>query len=191
MAPQTGYHVANWLLHALASALVFDCARALLATDARLRGGSAACREEEERQAVALVSGLLFAVHPAHTEAVCNTVGRAELLSAAGALLCLRVYAGATTAAAGWRLPAALTLGLAAALCKETGAMVLAVAGVSDLLLQPPFATGAAGLRPRAAFCWRAVGLALGFSGFVAGSSWARGSQVRRGRVASRPCGQA
>ena len=42
MAPQTGYHVANWLLHALASALVFDCARALLATDARLRGGSAA-----------------------------------------------------------------------------------------------------------------------------------------------------
>src|SRR6267143_3680006 len=40
---------------------------------------------------VGLITGLLFAVHPVHVEAVANVVGRAELMAAAGyavALVC-------------------------------------------------------------------------------------------------------
>ncbi len=39
----------------------------------------------------ALATGLVFAVHPVHVEAVANVVGRAELMAAAG--VCLAVYA--------------------------------------------------------------------------------------------------
>jgi hypothetical protein len=67
------FHVMNVLWVALATALF-----AWLACD--LAG-----------PAVGLVTGLIFAVHPVHVEAVANVVGRAELMSAAGyaaALLC-------------------------------------------------------------------------------------------------------
>jgi protein O-mannosyl-transferase len=40
---------------------------------------------------VAVVAGLIFAVHPVHVEAIANVVGRAELMAAAG--VCLAVYA--------------------------------------------------------------------------------------------------
>jgi hypothetical protein len=39
--------------------------------------------------AVGLISGLLFAVHPVHVEAVANVVGRAELMAAAGYALAM------------------------------------------------------------------------------------------------------
>ncbi|MGN6371106.1 MAG: hypothetical protein ACTHN5_22860 [Phycisphaerae bacterium] len=43
-------------------------------------------------RAMALVTGVLFAVHPIHTEVVANTVGRAELLSAAFSIAALLVF---------------------------------------------------------------------------------------------------
>jgi len=61
------FHVVNVLLHALVSVVLLLLAHAV--------SGS---------RNVALVAGLLFAVHPVHTEAVAGIVGRAELLAAAG-----------------------------------------------------------------------------------------------------------
>jgi hypothetical protein len=55
------FHAVNWLLHAAASAAVAELARRLAGTR------------------VALITGLLFAAHPIHVEAVANIVGRAEL----------------------------------------------------------------------------------------------------------------
>ena len=67
------FHSINVLWSAIAAALL-----ALLACD--LAGPAAG-----------LITGLLFAVHPVHVEAVANVVGRAELIAAAGygaALVC-------------------------------------------------------------------------------------------------------
>jgi tetratricopeptide (TPR) repeat protein len=60
-----GFHGVNIALHALVSMLVAALAYRFV------RNG-----------AVALVAGVIFAVHPIHTEVVANTVGRAELLAA-------------------------------------------------------------------------------------------------------------
>jgi protein O-mannosyl-transferase len=59
------FHIVNLGLHTLVTLLVFILARRLF--------GSAT---------VASIAALLFAVHPVHTEAVTNIVGRAELLAA-------------------------------------------------------------------------------------------------------------
>ena len=59
-----GFHVVNVLLHGLASGLVVVLLGYLMPTPA------------------AFAAGLLFAVHPVHTEAVANVVGMAELLAA-------------------------------------------------------------------------------------------------------------
>jgi hypothetical protein len=66
----------------------------------------------------AMVSGLLFAVHPVHVEAVANIVGRAELMAALFALLA--VYAALAHDSVGWSA-AALLGGL---LSKENAAVV-------------------------------------------------------------------
>jgi len=60
-----GYKLTNLLLHVLVTVLVFALARRVLATDS-----------------AALASGLIFAVHPAHTEAVAWISARTELLAA-------------------------------------------------------------------------------------------------------------
>jgi hypothetical protein len=85
------YHLANVLLHALASALVVA-----FAVELGLTPGAA------------LVGGLAFAVHPVHVEAVANVAGRAELLSTSLALLGLCAYARSRLVAAGLLLGAAL-----------------------------------------------------------------------------------
>ncbi len=59
------FHAVNVLLHATATVLVFLIAADLFVSPS-----------------VALVSALLFAAHPIHTEAVTSLVGRAELLAA-------------------------------------------------------------------------------------------------------------
>ena len=73
-----GYHLVNLALHALASLLVAALALHL----ARAASPSRAPR-------IALLAGLLFAVHPAHVEAVVTLSGRAEPLSAVLALSAL------------------------------------------------------------------------------------------------------
>ena len=71
------FHAANVLLHAAISVAVWWLARRL--------GASALA---------GLLAGVLFAVHPIHTEAVTNIVGRAELMSIGGMLLAVRLYDG-------------------------------------------------------------------------------------------------
>jgi tetratricopeptide (TPR) repeat protein len=73
------FHLVNVLLHVLVTVLVSMFAWRLLG-DRR----------------VAVVTGLLFAVHPLHTEAVANVVGRAEELAACWTLLALLIYLPAT-----------------------------------------------------------------------------------------------
>ena len=67
------FHAVNLLWHAGAAVAVTALAR-------RWGGGATA----------AIVTGLIFAVHPVHVEAIANVIGRAELMAAVGA--CLAVY---------------------------------------------------------------------------------------------------
>lgn len=74
-----GFHVTNVLLHVAASLAALAVALRLL-----------------PRRRDALVAGLLFAVHPVHTEAVANLAGRAELLAALFALAAVYAVVAAT-----------------------------------------------------------------------------------------------
>lgn len=67
------FHLSNLALHALVAFMVWELLRVLF----------------DEK--VGLFSALIFAVHPLHTEAVVNVVGRAELLSATFVLVALRL----------------------------------------------------------------------------------------------------
>jgi len=67
------YHLANLLIHAAVSLLLYLLCRKVL-------------EQTPEGDNVAFAAALLFAVHPIHTEAVASIVGRSELL-AAGFLL--------------------------------------------------------------------------------------------------------
>lgn len=69
------YHLVNVLLHALVSVMVALLAQRLFAS-----------------WPVAVITGLLFAVHPIHTEVVANVVGRAELLAALWSLAALLIF---------------------------------------------------------------------------------------------------
>ncbi|XP_018325681.1 transmembrane and TPR repeat-containing protein CG4341-like [Agrilus planipennis] len=60
-----GYHVVNVILHCLATALLVRVARSVLPTSYSYIGSA--------------VTGLIFAAHPVHTEAVAGVVGRADL----------------------------------------------------------------------------------------------------------------
>ena len=51
--------------------------------------------DEEVQQQEALLAGLLFALHPIHTEAVAGIVGQAELLCAALSILAFMAYMAA------------------------------------------------------------------------------------------------
>lgn len=77
------YHLINVLLHAANSALIYRLIVSLRA----VRG-------------LALLAAATFALHPIHTEAVANTVGRAELLATAFLLLSWWWYVKRETAPA-------------------------------------------------------------------------------------------
>jgi hypothetical protein len=110
------FHGINLLLHAAVCILV------VLLVDALLRD-----------RLLAVISGLLFATHPVHTEAVTGIVGRAEILAALflliGLYLHARRYELRGRGPATW-LPVAGIAYLCALLSKET-----AIAGVGLLLL--------------------------------------------------------
>ena len=120
-----GYHLVNLILHAVVSVQIFGLANRL--RPGLRRGG--------------LLAALLFASHPVHSEAVCNTVGRAELLAAALLLLSLQAYSVAAAAAeaspraAGW-YTVACGSAIGAALAKETGLLALILGAAEDLLVQ-------------------------------------------------------
>ena len=110
-------HLMNALWHGVASVLV-----ALLLARA-------------VSPAAAVVGGLVFALHPVHTEAVAGLVGRAEVLAAAGML-------GAVLCARRRRWVAAVACAAAAMLSKEHG-VITGVLIVLDRWLQrseePPY----------------------------------------------------
>jgi len=86
-----GFRFANLALHALVAALVFALGRRVLGPP-------------PQRTAIdpALLAGLLFAVHPIHTEALGLVVGRGDLLAATGTILAVLLFMrGADRAAAG------------------------------------------------------------------------------------------
>ena len=105
-----GYHLVNVVLHALATALVVLLARRVLEAAAPSRAAAGA-----------LGAGLLFAVHPAHVEAVAPIVGRTDLLATAGGLGALLLALGPRRPA---RLAGAFAALLAGMLAKETAASV-------------------------------------------------------------------
>ncbi len=105
-----GYHLVNVLLHALNAVLVFLIVQELFG-----------------QGTFAFWSGLLFALHPIHTEAVAYVVGRAECLAALFFLAAWWCYLrGRWAAAAGAFLLAALS--------KESALTFLAVPVLSDLV---------------------------------------------------------
>ena len=121
------FHGANVVLHALATALVHRVALCL----GKASGARCPCTS-------ALLAGLLFAVHPCHTEAVAGVVGAAELLCCCFSLLCFLAYMRAVrlNTGAGSALHTLLAL-LCAAMgvaCKETGLAVCAACGLWEAL---------------------------------------------------------
>ena len=126
-----GFHAVNLALHAGASLLFLALAR-------RLGRGV----DPERAGRLALVAALLFALHPAHVEAVATIFGRTEPLAACftlGALLLALRWREAW-----WRLPAAVVVLAGGVLSKEVA--MVAPALFALLALAAP---GAAGLAAR------------------------------------------
>lgn len=108
-----GYHAVNVLAHALVCLLLLS----LLACLVDLRA--------------ALVGALFFAVHPVHTEAVANVMGRAELYAAIaylGACLLYLKEVGPTSASRAMRLTGLIALYLLAVGSKEIAVTLPAMA---------------------------------------------------------------
>lgn len=118
-----GYHLVNVLLHCLATGLVVKLARNILPYGFGT-----------------LISGLLFASHPIHTEAVAGIVGRADLIACNFYLLTLLSYIKHVQ----WRekcdirhwlaLFVSILFACAAILCKETAITALAVCVIYDII---------------------------------------------------------
>ncbi len=89
----SGFHVVNIGLHALISALVVLVLLRFVAVGP------------------ALLGGLVFAVHPLHTEAVANVVGRGELLAALFTLLAVLLYLAGRDWGPEWRALRLLVIG--------------------------------------------------------------------------------
>jgi Flp pilus assembly protein TadD len=130
---QWGYHLVNLLLHMAASLLVLSLARRL-----------AEAAMPDRAPWVALLAGLLFAVHPAHVEAIAPFVGRKELLSAVFALGALLVaFSGRGAARSLGRLAAATGLISLGILSNEGSAVTPLLYAIVAVAL--PGAAGLAG----------------------------------------------
>jgi protein O-mannosyl-transferase len=115
-----GYTAVNMVLHGAVSVLVFALARSI--------GGS---------PAAAAVTGLAFAVHPVHTEAVTGISGRPELLTAFFFLIAMhfhRLAPGAGKRAIWYRL-GVLVAFVGALLSKESAMTLLLVLPFMDVLV--------------------------------------------------------
>jgi tetratricopeptide (TPR) repeat protein len=145
LAP-AGYHVVNVAAHALASALIVALGRQL-----QLPPGAA------------VLGGLVFAVHPIHTEAVAGVVGRADVLCTVGFLISVLLYLRAIDASSGGcarrcaAFVGALACAAAATLCKELGFTTLPVLIALDLFASAEAAPRAS----RAQLMWVALRVAL------------------------------
>jgi hypothetical protein len=93
------------------------------------------------RLPLALISSLLYAVHPVHTEAVSSVVGRAEIMAALGTLCCCLGYEKAREAIAAYQVKHAylwmffsILSYFAGALSKESGVVAPALLILSELI---------------------------------------------------------
>jgi len=117
-----GYHFINVLLHSLCTALY-----TILIS--KLTG----------RRVITLLSGVYFAIHPIHTEAVAGLVGRADILCAIFYIIAILSYTkycnGRTSCVQSRFAWLALTLlsTTASMLSKEIGITVLAVCFIYDV----------------------------------------------------------
>jgi Flp pilus assembly protein TadD len=157
-----GFHLVNVALHAGASVLCWALA---------LRLSRAADPDRAPR--IALVTGLLFAVHPAHVESIATIFGRTDLLSvvfALGALLLALDASGRTGLGAVARLVLATTVLACGVLSKEVAVVVPALFFLAAVLLPQaaglparPGLSSAAGRRALLRAAAFAAALALAF----------------------------
>ncbi|KAG1688503.1 hypothetical protein DVH05_003594 [Phytophthora capsici] len=149
------YHFTNALVHASCSVLVWKVADVLFQQHQR-QTRSVSYKENPQDSSPTVVSakqkvtseegwenllgslttGLLFAVHPIHCDAVASIVGRADLLCTLLSLAAFLVYVeGAKKKETKWTfVTLALGLTIAAGLCKELGFTNFALLVVYDLL---------------------------------------------------------
>lgn len=111
------YHILNVLLHGAASVLVLR-----LAILWRLP------------LAVAALSGLLFAVHPIHVEAVANVIGRKDVLASCFLLLMVLAHDRAIARRSWWLAVPVISYGLAM-LSKEVGVVGIGLVVMQDWLI--------------------------------------------------------
>lgn len=111
-----GYHLTNVLLHALNSLLVSLLARRLF-EDSGIADG-------RRRDAASLLAGLLFLLHPSHTEAVSWISGRADVLATFFGLSSLLLYLSRARTPRRFTHALALLCFALALLAKEAAAFV-------------------------------------------------------------------
>lgn len=113
-----GHHATSILVHALSSALLVAAIRALT-----------------QRPVVALVVGVLFAIHPQHVESVAWISERKDVLSALGFIAMLWAYAAAHRRNQPWLLALAVVLFVLGLLAKSMLVTVPPLLLVIDLLV--------------------------------------------------------
>lgn len=122
-------HLVNILLHAVATLLLTFLALEILPS-----------------AWAAALSGVLFAVHPVHVEAVAGLVGRAEILAACGAILAVLCHLGALKTGDRSRRGRLAVLSWLAAglgmLAKESAATTLLLCAAADLAFARGRGTG-------------------------------------------------
>ncbi len=149
----SAFHRTNVLAHGAVSALAYLCVGLLLM--AAPRGGSSA-RANQNRAAwiAAFLVGLIWALHPMHSEVVLAVVGRAELLATGLGLLALlaaRVVWMARSPALAMAAWGMATLAAAAACLAKESAFLLpflaAILGAADLPARAALSGSRAGRR--------------------------------------------
>jgi hypothetical protein len=116
------FHLTNTLLFALTAWILVDV---ILSKALPLRSSSGSSISPQTKELIIILSGLWFAAHPIHTEAVAGIVGRAELMAAICCMLGAKYYFDNI-------IGAAACFG-AACFCTETSVAIPVVMAIGDL----------------------------------------------------------
>ncbi|HVG28243.1 MAG TPA: hypothetical protein VM864_00845 [Pyrinomonadaceae bacterium] len=137
-----GFHLSNVALHALNSFLVYLLALRLRRDDARAHNAqsgvtpaSRALDTPAARRLAALAAGLIFLLHPSHTESVTWTTGRVDVQMAFFYLLALLAFSSYAETTLRTRLWLALAAFALALLAKEPAVSFPLAAFVTGLYL--------------------------------------------------------
>ncbi|KAL0052516.1 hypothetical protein WJX82_003322 [Trebouxia sp. C0006] len=201
------FHLANVVVHAINSCLVYRATLLLIALKAPCADLSLALQQHahidgqgknkdsshthtQQHTLEACIAALLFAAHPIHTEAVAGIVGHAELLSAALALLALMAYMSAASKG-DWgkhysMLAVSMLMLFSAALAKEIGITMAGALVLIDVYMLPWPRLSSRSLRHHAAqlLCHRKVIRLVAVTAAVAAyaqlRSWLAGDHLVR-----------